>query len=950
MKKNHIKLSILLLLFCNLCVVNSQAKNSKILKAEIQLADSTKIARTKAGKELAGNWKKTGATFTISGSELEHMATSNLLNALNGRLPGLTVISGSGETGYDSPSFAIHGQSSWNTKTNNMLVYLDGFEVDMGALSSLSANEVESVSVVSDATELAKYGFSADGVITVITKKGKVNKKPIISFHSRYGMQSAVELPTVLNAYDYTRLYNQARQNDGLPIKYANPDLYKNPNDPIHPNVDWYNEMLKSSAPIQNYNISFRGGSDKAQYFLILDHVNNEGLYKNANEIDKDYGTNALYKKYNLRANIAVQLSKNFSIKSELSGKIEDRNTPAGFTASTLFANLLNTPSSSFPVKNPNGTWATNSDHDFNPVELLKQAGVYNGHTRNMQANITFVEKLDMLTPGLALNGGVSFSNQYMGAYLKSFTVPTYELTKDANDNPITDASGNYVYKQHGAVASSISDGEVSHWNRSTYQLGLDYNRSFGLHSVSAMVQAKRQNYSYNGLVYEYRTQGISSAVSYDYAKKYVLNVSLGYMGTDNLGDAKHYGLFPSVGAGWVISNEEFLKDNGVIDFLKIRGSFSSTGSLDQDYRFNDKQWAVNNSAGWNVGTTSVTYKSGRSEGAIGNPNTSWETKKSFNLGIETTILKYLTAMIDIFSEKRTGIIQRPSAEVPSYAGFNLPYLNTGKVSNKGFDATLRYDGKVSDFEYYVGTNVSFARNKIDYMSEVAQPYSYLYATGYRIDQSRGLQCLGYYQTSDFDASGSLNKGVVKSSYANVKPGDLKYKDQNNDGIINDYDKVPMKYSKLPEWTMGLNVGFKYKGFDLDAFFEGVTNRTVVMPASYTQPFAGGNNITPFSLNSWTPETALTATSPRLTTQTNLNNTQSSDFWMKDGSFIKLRSLEVGYTLPQVGFLKKINSIRVYANGTNLFIWDKIDSLEAENLSMGYPLMKSVSLGLNIVF
>ena len=335
MKRNHIKLSILFLLLCNLYAMSSQAKNSKISKAEKQLVDSTKVSGTKAGNQLANNWRKTGATFTISGSELEHMATTNLLNALNGRLPGLTVISGSGETGYDNPSFAIHGQSSWNTKTNNMLVYLDGFEVDMGALSSLSANEVESVSVVSDATELAKYGFSGDGVITVTTKKGKASRKPVISFHSRYGMQSAVELPTVLNAYDYTRLYNQARQNDGLPIKYANPDLYKSVNDPIHPNVDWYNEMLKSSAPIQNYNISFRGGSDKAQYFLILDHANNEGLYKNANEIDKDYGTNALYKKYNLRANIAVQLSKNFSIKSELSGKIEDRNTPAGFTATT---------------------------------------------------------------------------------------------------------------------------------------------------------------------------------------------------------------------------------------------------------------------------------------------------------------------------------------------------------------------------------------------------------------------------------------------------------------------------------------------------------------------------------------------------------------------------------------------------------------------------------------
>ena len=950
MKKNHINVSILLLLFCNLCAFSSQAQNNT-LSTEAKLpTNPLEVKATTAAKEVATNWKKTGATYTISGTELERMATTNLLNALNGRIPGLTVIAGSGETGYDNPSFAIRGQSSWNTKTNNMLVYLDGFEVDMGAITSLSAYEVESVSVVTDPTELAKYGFSGDGMISILTKKGSSNGKPVISFHSRYGMQSAVQLPTVLNAYDYTRLYNQARQNDGLPIKYANPDLYNAGGDPIHPNVDWYNEVLKSSAPTQNYNISFRGGSDKAKYFLILDHARNEGLYRNASELDKDFGTNAIYKKYNLRANIAVELSRNLTVKSELSGKIEDRDTPAGFTATNLFNNLLSTPSSSFPIKNPDGTWATNSDHDFNPVELLKQGGVYNGHTRNMQANFSFIEKLDMITNGLELNGGVSFSNQYMGNYLKSFSVPTYELTKDANDNPILDASGKYVYKKHGTVGSSISDGEVSHWNRSTYQLGLDYNRSFGLHTISAMALAKRQSYSYNGLVYEYRTQGVSSAVSYDYAKKYVLNASLGYMGTASLGDADHYGLFPAVGAGWVVSNEEFLKDNAVLNYFKLRGSFSSTGSLNQDFRFKDRQWAVSGSPGWNVGTTSVTYKGGRSEGSIGNPDFSWESKSTFDIGFEATILNNLTATFDLFHEKRTGIIQLPSAEIPLYAGFNLPYLNTGEVTNKGFEATLRYDGKLSDFEYYVGVNASFARNKIDYMSEVAQPYSYLYSTGYRIDQSRGLVSDGFYQISDFDALGNLNAGVVKSSYANVKPGDLKYKDQNNDNIINDYDSKPMKFSKIPEWTMGVNVGFKFKGFDVDAFFEGVTNRTVIMPSAYTQPFAGGNNITPFSLNAWTPETAFTANSPRLTTQTNLNNTQSSDFWMRDGSFIKLRSLELGYTVPKIGIFKHFDTIRAFANGTNLFVWDKITALEAEDLSMGYPLMKSVSVGLNIVF
>ncbi len=950
MKKRFKNIFVLLLTFGCL-YSNAKGRVDTTSKTNRQLADSTQEHSLQFGVMTEKNWRNTGVVYTISGKELEKMTTANLLNALNGRIPGLTVVAGSGEPGYDNPSFAIRGQSSWNTKNNNMLVYMDGFEVDLGSIVSLSANEVESISVLTDPSTLAMYGFSGDGVISVTTKKGINSKKASISLNSHVGYQGAVQLPTVLNAYDYTRLYNQARQNDGLPVKYANPELYKSTNDPIHPNVDWYNEVLKSNAPIQNYNISFRGGGDKARYFLILDHANYSGLYKNADEIDKDFGTNALYKKYNLRANIAIQLSKNFSVKSELSGKIEDRVTPSGFSASSLFSNLLSTPAASFPVKNPNGSWATNSEHDFNAVELLKQGGVYTGHTRNMQANFSFNEKLDAITKGLGFNGGVAFSNQYMGYYNKSFKVPTYELSKDANDNPVTDANGGYIYKVHGSVSSSINDAEVSHWNRSSFQLGLDYNRSFGAHTVTGLVLARRHNYSYNGLAYEFRTQGISSNVTYDYAKKYIVNLSMGYMGTASLGDdAKHYHLFPSVGAAWVISNEDFMKNSTVINYLKLKGSYGEMGSLDQDYRFKDHQWASSGAAGWIVGTTSTTSKSGWTEGSLGNPDFSWETKKAFNLGLDATLFNTLTATLNVFNEKRTGIIQRPSAEVPSYTGFNLPYINSGKVTNKGLEALLRYNGKVSNFEYYIGTSASFARNKIDYMSEVAQPYSYLYSTGYRIDQMRGLVCEGYYQTSDFNASGNLNNGVVKSSYANVKPGDLKFRDQNNDGIINDYDKVPVKYSRLPEWTMGLNLGFKVFGFDFDAFFEGVTNRTVVMPAQYTQPFVNNNNITPFSLNAWTPETAGTATSPRLTTQANLNNSQSSDFWMRDGSFIKLRSIELGYTVPKVGIFKQINTIRLSVNGTNLFIWDKVKSLEAENLSMGYPLMKAASFGLNVIF
>jgi TonB-linked SusC/RagA family outer membrane protein len=933
------------ILFCGLLTGNMKAQNEAPAKSN--LTDSVSGKLTSAEKSVDENLLNTGASYTISGKELERMTTGNFLNTLNGRIPGLTVNTGSGEPGYDNPTFNIRGMSSWNAKSNNILVYLDGFEVSLDALVPLSASEVESVTVLKDAATMAFYGFSGDGILLVTTKKGK-RGKTVISMNAHYGVQSAIQLPKVLDAYDYTRLYNKARQNDGLPIKYADPELYKSTNDPVHPNVDWYNEMINSASPIQNYNISFSGGSDKAKYFLLLDHANYSGVYKNADQIDKDYGTNALYKKYNIRGNIEIQLSKNLSINSEVSGKIEDRITPAGFSASDLFSKLLQLPSAAFSIKNPDGTWGTNATNQFNPVHLLQTAGVYTGHTRNLQTNFSFKEKLDMITKGLSLNGGISFSNKYMGNYTKSFTVPTYELKKDANDNPILDVNGNYTYQKYGTLASSISDGGVSFWKRSTFLAGLNYDRSFGLHSIRAIALAKRQNYSYNGLIYEFRTQGVSGEVTYDFSKKYIADITMAYMGSDNLGSAKCYGMFPAVGLGWVVSNEEFLKNSAIVNYLKLRSSYGMVGNLDDDYRFRDKQWGTYADNVWYTGDTDG--KAGRSEGSIGNPDFSWEETKEFNIGFDATLLKNLSVTFDMFDQKKTGILQSPTGEVPAYTGFKLPVLNTGKVSNHGFEAIIKYSGTISSFQYHVGATAAFSRNKIDYKSEDAQPEAYLYQTGYRIDQWRGLVSDGYYQTSDFDVNGALNAGVIKSAYSNVKPGDLKYKDIHKDGIINDYDKIPIDYTSTPEWTMGFNAGFNFKGFDFDAFFEGVTNRTLTMPAAYTQPFMNNNNITPFSLNAWTPETAATATSPRLTTQANLNNTQGSDFWFRDGSYIKLRSVELGYTIPKVGFFKKMNTVRMYVNGTNLITWDKITALEAENLSMGYPLLKAVSFGLNVVF
>jgi TonB-linked SusC/RagA family outer membrane protein len=909
-----------------------------------ETAADQKEAYTDGGLRSEKTWRTTGASFTISGAELEKMTVANLWNTLQGRIPGLTVMSGSGEPGYDDPTLVGRGLNSWNLTGNNIPVFLDGFQVNMTGIDALSVHEIESVTYLKDAASLAIFGLKGGvGVLSIITKRGIESAKPIITVNARYGVQKIVDLPSVMNAYDYTRLYNQARENDGLTQRYANPELYLNGGDEAHPDVNWYNEMLKEYAYIQDYNISFKGGNQTARYFVLLDYANSSGFYKNADEIDKDFGANAKYNKFRVRGNVDIDVSKNFSVKAQISGIVEDRDTPSGFSASNAFSAMMNTPAAAFSIKNPDGSWGNSTVYDFNPVMRLKTGGVYNAQTRNVQANLSFNEKLDVITPGLNLTGSISFSDQFVGFTNKNFTGLSYMMRKDAQDAPILDADGNYTYTTIGTITDAITDGESSHWNRQTMQAGFTYDRSFDEHSVTGMLLARRHSYAYNTQVYEDRHQGISFSATYDYAKRYIVDLSASYMGSDEFEKGKRYGLFPALGLAWIASNENFLKDNKFVNFLKLRGSYGITGNTNSSYRFLYEQWAATNS-GWNL-TTDNTWYTGRREGNVPNYNFRWEEKASVNFGIETQLFKKLSVNLDVFTEKRTGILENIAPELPGYTAFRLAAQNSGEVRNSGFEAVIGYNDRVDGFEYYAKGLASFARNKILKRAETLQPHDWLYAEGYRINQQRGLIYDGFYQESDFDADGLLKEGVVRSTYGNVKPGDFKYKDQNNDLMINDYDKIPIGYSNVPELTLGFNLGFKYKGFDFDAFVEGVTNRTIGLPYNYTHPLVDNRNITVFSANAWTPETAATATSPRLTTQNNPNNTQSTDFYMRDGSFIKLRSIELGYT-----FTINKRDLRVFANGTNLFIWDKIDDLEAESLSMGYPLSKAVALGLKLSF
>ena len=953
MKSKNIKHFIWPILLFGVSVAHAQTKKPNQLDSSIFLTEksgSTKLID--GGFRTEQDWRNTGAVFTISGEDLGKTTAGNLLNALHGRIPGLTVVSSHGEPGYDNPTLYVRGQSSWNVAGNQVVIFLDGFQVDMNALAALSTSEIETITLLKDAAALAVYGLNGGaGVLSVRTKEGTKTGKTKIEVSAKYGAMHTIALPQVMDAYGYVSAYNQALQNDGLPIKYYNPELYKANDDPFHPNVNWYDKLLTNRSALQDYNISFRGGTDKARFYVLGGYTSFNGAYKDADIIDIDFGTNAKYQRLNLRANLDLQLNRNLSVKASVSGITEDRNTPSGFTAASVFSNLMKIPAAAFPVKNLDGSWGNSSVYNFNPVQLLRRHGIYNSHTRYLQTNVNFQQKLDAFVSGLALSGCVSFSNVYAGIYDKKFAVPSYELSKDAYDNPVVDAGGNIVYKVVGTASESITDEGNDHWNRTSAQFGFDYGRSFGKNTFTGMLKATRSSYVHDGQTYAVVDQGLRGFVTYDYAKKYIADLSFSYLGSGDFESGHRYGLFPAVGLGWIVSNEDFLQNNSAINFLKARASYGLTANTNESSRFLYERWGSWTENVYTLGTTDA-GRNGRTEGAYANADFTWEAKQSANVGIDATLFKKLNTTVDVFREKRTGILEAPVG-IPDFTGFNFRNTNTGEVVNKGFELNLQFRDKiVNGFEYNAGVSMAYARNEIMKKAENPQPYDYLYQKGYRIGQMRGLESAGFYQVTDFDAGGNLNAAVVKSTYGQVKPGDLKYVDQNGDGLISDYDKVPMNFAKLPEITAAVNLGFKYAGFDLEAFIQGVMNRTVSLlddAFDYTHPLANNNNITVFSNNPWTPEKANTATSPRLSTLVNNNNNQASDFWLRNGNFFKLRSIELGYTLPKTGFLKKIENARFYIIGNNL-LGNEIEGLEPERLSMGYPLMKTVTFGVKAKF
>lgn len=911
-------------------------------------------AETSIGYDVQERYKTSSAISSVRGNELSKSFTPNLLNSLAGRLPGLTISQGSDEAGVIDNKLFIRGLGTFQGLTEPLIVidgfvtqYIDGDGYLRTLLSQLMPEEIESVTLLKDASATAIYGLrGANGVLLINTKRG-LNSPLRINFTAQIGFQQPTRMPNFLDSYDYARLYNEAYGYANNGAQFYDEDAlnaYKNGTDKyLYPNVDWYDETLRKTAEMYKVGLNFQGGNNIVKYFVLLNYLGNSGLLRRTADMS-DKTKNQHYNRYNIRSNMDVNITKNLSAHITLGIAIEDKITPggtgAGKNTNDLFSRIQQLPPNSFPVMNPNNSWGGSSNWS-NPLANITERGYWKQNSRNINSALRLTEKLDMLLPGLSVSGAISFNSYYLGYSNRYANYEYYALTGK-------DVEGKYLYSEPFGKKEqlTIDDSMSDQWRNTTVEGSLNYKGSFGRNDIDALLLYSYENETY-GQQQPFIHVGMGARMTYAYARKYIGEFSMGLQAAETFKKGNRAGFFPAGSIAWVISEEDFFGENNLIRLLKLRASYGLTGNdkINGDRRFMYDQ-EYGGADGYNFGISNSNFYGFR-QLRLANPDISWEKDKKMNIGFEANLGGKLDLSFDYFHNRRSSILCLPNRSIPSYMGAELPYLNIGKTKNTGFEATITYHDRIGkDFEYYIKTDMWMAKNEILYMSEDirAENNGHLYKTGHRINQPYYLESLGYYTQEDID-----NPDVAKPTWKEVIPGDLKYKDWNGDGIIDNNDSAPFGYTNIPEITLGVNLGFSYKNIDFSAFFHAALNRNVYLDASYYKAFQNNGSVSEFALNRWTSEeTAHTATYPRLSLTNEQNNYRTSTFWMRNGNFLKLRDVEVGYTFKNIIPAAKAD-LRVFVNGTNLFAVDNVDGYDSERIG-GYPAVRTVSLGANIQF
>lgn len=878
--------------------------------------------------------ESTTATAFADSERLSHRKSINTSDILYGMIPGLRAMQSTGAAWETAAGLSVRGKGTWNS--TNPLILVDGFQRDLNAITP---DEIESVTVLKDAVGTALYGIrGGNGVILVKTKRGHLGK-PQIKFSYEFNLGEPRRKPEFVDAYTYANALNEARVNDGLDPRYSQQELdaFQSGAYPYaYPNVDWWGESLRNHSWGDNVTFSVSGGGPFVHYYTQLNYVNDGGILKPTSEND-GYSTQFRYSRLSSRTNLDIFLSRFTTVKLNLFANFSEHNRPSSSTGN-IFGALYQVPAAAFPIKDENNVWGGTTDYSNNPIAQIAGTGYARSQVRNIYADLDLNEKLDFWVKGLSvgLRLGLDNSASYWDSNSRNFK---YEETIYNWD---TQAYEHQVLRNETSLSFSHSVGSSSnHFHFNAYA---DYHNTWGQHQLSAgllygmdKINAKGQNNSYSYI-------DMVGQAHYTYQGRYIADLSLSGSAASVLRPGHRWGFFPAVGAAWLISEEAFAKADW-LNLLKLRASYGISGRADYPYDLDVDMYG--NGGSYYFGKT-PTGSTGLKITQLGMRDLTYEKSYKWNVGLDFQAFQRLTASVDAFYDKRTDILVGAGGTVSSIFGAPVSYKNNGRVDNYGVDADLHWRDRIGNLSYMVGGNLSFARNKIKQENEQYRAYDYLKRTGRPLGQYFGYEVIGMYQSQE-----EIDNSKVKQNLSEVHPGDLIYKDQNGDGVIDSYDQVPFGYSSHPELYYSFDLNVEYKGFGIYALMQGAANRSVVesTPSMYWPMYSHRTISKEYYQNRWTPDTP-NAKYPRLTSTGSANNYTNNTLWIHNGSFLKMRTLEVYYNFPK-GMLERtkiLHGVKVYARAYDLFSLDSIKKMDPENMGTSHPSMTHYALGFNLTF
>ena len=892
-----------------------------------------------------------GSISSINNKTLVSVPVSNISQSLSGKLSGIQVVQTSGEIGGDVADIYVRGRATWNNASP--LFVVDG--IVRAEFAKIDPNEIETINILKDASATAVFGVKgANGVIIITTKRGVLGK-PKISITTQTAITEPINIPQPLGAYDAMSLRfladwgqysTRTPQTKGGTNAY-DLLLWRTGASPwTHPDVRWVDNVLKEQSTQQQYNINISGGTKTVRYFVSGGLINQNGFYQN-DDLTK-------YSRFNFRSNLDVDVSKDLTASLSVGSRVENHNSPSSTIWSSwdIYRAAFANSGRVYPIYNPDGSYAGTGS---NVVKRLKEAAIYKNVMSTLESSLSLNYKLDFITKGLSAKGQVSFDTQ--GETGKSWSKSTAEYVYDQ-------ATDTYQMFGEDRPLSYAGVQKNNNWYKFYMEAGLNYNHSFGKNSVTGLFLANRNELIRNAEV-AFADQGLVGRITYDFDKRYFGEFNVGYNGSENFPKGSQYGLFPSVAMGWMVTNESFMTQSRlgkIITNLKLRASLGWVGN--DQYSINNVPQRFlylqefSNGGGYTFGTGN-NYFNGIQQGDIANQNATWEVARKLNLGFEADFFNGLFGVnFDYFNEFRNKILTNIDAVKPDYVGAGFKVANIGETENKGFEIELKHNLKINkNFSYFVKGNFTYNRNKVLKKADALGLLPYQKEEGYPIGTPLMWNNIGYFTSYEEIQSSPTQLGNNNGIPGNIEiiPGDLKFEDFNNDGVINQADAYRQGYGTVPEMQYGVTLGGNWKSFDFSVLFQGSTHALFMKQWEIMWAFSNNDNVFEKHDYYWAPEIADDAQFTRFYGKSWINNERYySTYEAGSGTYIRLKNIELGYTLPPALTQKaKMSGVRLYVSGVNTYMWAVEKYLDPDNRETRggrMPATRAFNIGLNVNF